>query len=218
VILDRHPSMPGRWTGKKFVGYWHRCRPEWAQPFSDPEIERFIASLPDPHDHVDESWDPAERAMVVERLRLGTEFVAWKGVSWCRFGCKASCGSRCLTFDGTFVWPEGLAHYVEAHDLRVPQALVDHLRDAEPFLVEELRRHIAEMARVHERHLRTMDGADCPHRGVSCRSSETSTCVRGNFSSYKCQASTDVLLDEMDAERDRHASTLLSLGIKVQDE
>jgi len=29
--------------------------------------------------------------------------------------------------DGTYVWPEGLAHYVEEHNVRLPQKFVDHV-------------------------------------------------------------------------------------------
>ena len=37
-------------------------------------------------------------------------------------------GSRCLT-DGTWSWPEGLAHYITVHDVRLPDEFVDHMRD-----------------------------------------------------------------------------------------
>jgi len=36
-------------------------------------------------------------------------------------------GSRELT-DGEWIWPEGLAHYVEHHDVILPDAFVDHCR------------------------------------------------------------------------------------------
>ena len=29
--------------------------------------------------------------------------------------------------DGTFLWPEGLAHYVRDHDVRLPTAFVEHI-------------------------------------------------------------------------------------------
>lgn len=37
-------------------------------------------------------------------------------------------GSRDLT-DGTFVWPEGLAHYVERHDVKLPDHFLQHVRE-----------------------------------------------------------------------------------------
>jgi hypothetical protein len=36
-------------------------------------------------------------------------------------------GHRCLT-DGIWVWPEGLVHYVERHQLPLPQQFIDHAR------------------------------------------------------------------------------------------
>jgi len=51
------------------------------------------------------------------------------GHSHCRFDeCSVpdqQMGSRDLT-DGTWVWPEGLAHYVEAHEVSLPEAFVEH--------------------------------------------------------------------------------------------
>lgn len=36
-------------------------------------------------------------------------------------------GSKCLT-DGNWVWPEGLAHYIEAHEVRLPDEFVDGMQ------------------------------------------------------------------------------------------
>jgi hypothetical protein len=36
-------------------------------------------------------------------------------------------GSRDLT-DGTWVWPEGLAHYITTHDVILPDEFVEHAR------------------------------------------------------------------------------------------
>jgi hypothetical protein len=38
----------------------------------------------------------------------------------------SSMGSRDLT-DGTWVWPQGLAHYVEVHNVMLPQEFIDHV-------------------------------------------------------------------------------------------
>lgn len=68
-------------------------------------------------------WAEGERAAVIAYLRGGVETAAYFGPSWCRFGCKGALGHRDLG-DGTWVWPEGLAHYVEAHDVRLPERFV----------------------------------------------------------------------------------------------
>lgn len=49
----------------------------------------------------------------------GTVFVAAAGKSLCRI-CGQINGSAELTDGVRFVWPEGLAHYVEAHNVRLP--------------------------------------------------------------------------------------------------
>ncbi|MFY9344283.1 MAG: hypothetical protein WAT39_17460 [Planctomycetota bacterium] len=72
-------------------------------------------------------WPARDRGAVIAWLRAGKELVAYLGQSWCRFGCgERDMGCRDLT-DGTFVWPEGLVHYVERHDVRLPERFVAHV-------------------------------------------------------------------------------------------
>lgn len=66
---------------------------------------------------------------VVSYLRSGETYEQYRGLSWCRFQCgiaSSEMGSRDLT-DGTWVWPEGLAHYVESHSVNLPPRFVDHI-------------------------------------------------------------------------------------------
>ncbi len=88
----------------RLIGYWlGPDAPGW------PDVRSFVD--PDP--------DPAERDRVLGFLGGGTVWVAAGGFSECRF-CGALNGSAELT-DGTdFVWPEGLAHYVAEHNVRLP--------------------------------------------------------------------------------------------------
>jgi hypothetical protein len=100
------------------VGFWR-----------DPD-DHTTEGLPDPHAWVDESWDRKERAMVVRYLRRGHEHMVYPGETWCRFRCgidDADMGTRDLT-DGTWVWPEGFAHYVDVHAVRPPAEFVEHVR------------------------------------------------------------------------------------------
>src|SRR5215471_636531 len=87
------------------IGYWRSAdQPNW----------------PDPAWFIDPEWDPAVRARIVEYLRTGTLARVFCGLSWCRFRCATDIvGSAELT-DGRFLWPEGLAHYVEHHGVRLP--------------------------------------------------------------------------------------------------
>ena len=60
-------------------------------------------------------------------LRTGSTVNSWCGYSWCRFGCGIQgpeIGSRDLS-DGEWLWPEGLAHYVSVHSVRVPDEIID---------------------------------------------------------------------------------------------
>jgi hypothetical protein len=64
---------------------------------------------------------------LVSYLRRGHRFELWRGWSWCRFHCGVEgqpMGHADLT-DGTWVWSEGLAHYVEAHGLALPDEFVE---------------------------------------------------------------------------------------------
>ena len=111
---------PQTWGSLVLIGYW-RPRPEWAEYASEIEL-----SLPRAHDWIDPSWSAADRAMVLAHLRAGRETCMMLGLSPCRI-CGRENGSRELS-DGVFVWPEGLAHYVRDHGLRLPNSFVRHCR------------------------------------------------------------------------------------------
>lgn len=154
MILDHHPAFGPHHDRSvslkagvrkvcdlRAIGYWRS--PE--EPF-----------LPDPRAFVDPSWDANERAAVIVYLRAGEVAVTWCGSAMCRFDCgvdpssaavaelktavpdadvgrlarivfaKEFMGGNDLT-DGTFIWPEGFAHYLEKHAVRPPEAFVKHV-------------------------------------------------------------------------------------------
>ena len=82
--------------------------------------------LPDPHDFVDLLWDEEERAAVASYLDHG--FIPWTGMGFspCRI-CGKPNGSLERT-DWTYLWPEGLGHYVTEHAVRLPGEVVEHIR------------------------------------------------------------------------------------------
>jgi hypothetical protein len=98
------------------VGYWR-----------SPENP----NLPHPGDFADASWDDAERQKVVEYLDHAYQIPMCScGPSWCRMGCAGvpgDIGTQDLT-DGVWLFPEGLVHYVRHHEVRPPEAFLDHLR------------------------------------------------------------------------------------------
>lgn len=94
----------------RLIGFWRGDRaPDW------PDVERFV----------DASWDEQERDLVATYLGSGQVWRWSPGVSRCRF-CEKPNGAATWT-DGVYAWPEGLAHYVEEHQVRLPQEFVDHV-------------------------------------------------------------------------------------------
>lgn len=116
------------WTLLPALGYWRiPLDPLWLRGASSTYIQEAVAEdkLPEPQDFVDSSWDAQERAHVAAYLRMGASVARWLGVSRCRI-CGQVNGSTCLS-DGAYVWPEGFAHYLEAHAVRPPSVFVHHV-------------------------------------------------------------------------------------------
>ena len=92
------------------LGYWlGPDAPGW------PDVGRFV----------DAEWDADVRAEVWSYVRAGFPARAYLGPSMCRF-CGEAVGSLELS-DGVFIWPEGLAHYVREHAVRLPDLFVEHV-------------------------------------------------------------------------------------------
>jgi hypothetical protein len=110
-------AQTARYRPVKAVGYWRSVPADL-----DPSNDRF----PDPRRLVQPTWQAPERPRLASYLRQGRVYARWRGISSCRFRCAVepgAIGSRCLT-DGEWVWPEGLVHYVEAHDVCLPEEFV----------------------------------------------------------------------------------------------
>ena len=63
--------------------------------------------------------------LLFQYLESGTFVRRSRGFSTCRI-CGEPNGSKEYT-DGTFLWPEGLAHYVHNHSVRLPACVIDHI-------------------------------------------------------------------------------------------
>jgi hypothetical protein len=91
------------------IGYWvNEQRPD----------------LPDPSNFVDHDADPEVLRRVAWYLSTGMLLSVGFGLSPCRV-CGKGNGSVEYT-DGTYIWPEGLAHYVEDHQVRLPPEVEQH--------------------------------------------------------------------------------------------
>lgn len=93
------------------LGYWHA---EPADGYSHPQPL------------VDHAWEAARRDLIVQYLRRGVRSGYCLGFSYCRFGCRPRTNGCAEFCDDIWCWPEGLAHYVEVHDIRLPDEFVAH--------------------------------------------------------------------------------------------
>ena len=77
--------------------------------------------LPAPQEFVGELLSE-RRTALANYLSDGLRLIQYRGYSWCRFACgvaRSKMGSWDIT-DGVWVWPEGLAHYVQVHQVILP--------------------------------------------------------------------------------------------------
>ena len=98
----------------QLIGYWRS--------------ESYESPYPDPKDFVDPTWDRAKREIVAGYLVRGRKLYQYRGLSPCRF-CDKYVGSTELT-DRTYLWPEGLAHYLTEHFVRLPDEFISHVEAA----------------------------------------------------------------------------------------
>lgn len=86
--------------------------------------------FPRPQLLVKRGWHAAELERIIAYLRSGQVIACCGGWSTCRFPrCRE--GERngaCEFTDGTWAWPEGLAHYVERHSVMLPEEFVETMR------------------------------------------------------------------------------------------
>lgn len=141
-------------TTVRLLGYWRLELPE-PDPasyneafvravFGQDQAESIIAECVRDDEHfrdqmlqwpdammlVDPNWREDERRRVGEYLQRGTRVNQMRGLSECRF-CERYNGSAELA-DGVYCWPEGLAHYVSEHDVRLPGEFVGHALSQPP--------------------------------------------------------------------------------------
>lgn len=81
---------------------------------------------PDPAEFVDLDMDDDEREDVADHLARGFVARSYMGFSTCRLCGDPRNGALELS-DGTYIWPEGLAHYVREHSVRLPDEFVRHV-------------------------------------------------------------------------------------------
>ena len=94
----------------KIVGFWNNRRDEYPEfPMPEPNNSNY------------------DKAKMIEYLSYpySAVVIKYRGVSHCRV-CNAIIGSRTLS-DGVYMYPEGLKHYVEEHEVELPSHFVNHV-------------------------------------------------------------------------------------------
>lgn len=99
----------------KAIGFWfeHDGNRQWPHP-------RYL---------VDWSWRPRDRNRIVDYLKKGTLHTEYLGFAECRFFGRTTdktMGASDLS-DGVWLWPEGLAVYVDEYGVRLPEEFVEHV-------------------------------------------------------------------------------------------
>ncbi|AEV85767.1 hypothetical protein ACWT_4745 [Actinoplanes sp. SE50] len=93
----------------RLVGYWD----DPAAPDGWPDVRDFVCA----------DVAAQERDAVIAYLRSGTVVVAMSGISVCHL-CGVGNGSTELTDGEHLIWPAGLVHYVESHDVHLPEEIL----------------------------------------------------------------------------------------------
>lgn len=96
--------------GRILIGYW------WSK--DEPH-------LPKPTDFVDLSWDKTEWKAVLAYLQSCEVVNRYRGMSLCRV-CGIWNGSSDQA-DEKYIFPSGLAHYIQHHGVRPPAEFVKHV-------------------------------------------------------------------------------------------
>lgn len=127
----------------KQIGYWKPtseymdvCKPR----MSSEEIE-YLCNLPFPIEQSGPEIYGGLKGILLEYLGLGIAITSSLGFSYCRLKCgveNSDMGCRDLT-DGVWLWPEGLSHYVDRHNVQLPEEFIQYASSHDIPTEKELR-------------------------------------------------------------------------------
>ena len=113
------PEIQVEWSRSlNRIGYWCRDEPQG----QETEDRIFIH----PSRVVDSNWELKCRPQIIQYLKSAPTLWHFRGLSPCRFGCGENGSGE--QSDGQWLWPEGLAHYVEQHHVKLPDDFVANMR------------------------------------------------------------------------------------------
>ena len=76
-------------------------------------------------DFIDPDWDADERDFIARYVGAGVVARHYLGYSACRV-CGDERNGTSEFSEGAYVWPSGLANYIEEHGVRLPAEFVRH--------------------------------------------------------------------------------------------
>jgi Leucine Rich repeat len=137
TLASRRGDLKVTWSPSRHqVGYWcddHRASIRaWGETIAEAAQSVPNDGMADggffihPRHLVDPGWAREERPRIVRYLTEAPVIAHSCGLSYCRFGCGTNGSGE--HSDGVWVWPEGLAHYLHRHDVRLPEDFVAHMR------------------------------------------------------------------------------------------
>ena len=86
------------------------------------------ADLPSIRDFIDPVWLPPDKDRILAYLENAPSIVTSGPPSNCCLCQMNVDGVRCWHSDGLWVWRGDLSHYVREHSVRLPDAMVRHIR------------------------------------------------------------------------------------------
>jgi hypothetical protein len=129
ALVQHRPDVAISWVPTiRVIGYWSAevLNPQHKTEASLQYQACEETGLIHPKCLVDPTWAEEDRSNIVEYLSSARDALFFGGPSFCRFGCGLNgCTEKS---DGVWMWPEGLAHYVRFHNVRLPDEFLTHMR------------------------------------------------------------------------------------------
>jgi hypothetical protein len=110
------------------MSFFESWQPRWYGLWRDPDED--AEGFPLFEELVDPDWNPKDRDRLIAYLEAAPAVLASEAPAIeCKL-CGVSIGDpSAFGYDGEWIWPCSLAHYVRKHDLRLPDTMVDHIRE-----------------------------------------------------------------------------------------
>jgi len=91
------------------------------------EAHPTIQDLPRLVDWIGPAWQPEDLPRILAYLWSAPTDAATSGPSHCLFGCRFSPPALVFSRDDAWCWDSNLVHYVQIHNVRLPNAMVEHM-------------------------------------------------------------------------------------------